>query len=145
MALRKATPQFAQLLQLLPALDAFGDDGNPKVACHGDDGPDDGQVAGIRAQVAHKAAVDLDRIHRPVLQVRQTGVPGAEVIDADVDAEVAKLGDGVFVELPVAAFAALENGTLGELDVQELGLEAVLLRQLHDGAGQVRTLQLRGG
>src|SRR5690606_1122773 len=61
-SLRLVAAHVAQQLQLLPALDAFGHDLDVQVACHGDDGADDGMVGEVGDDVAHETAVDLDPV-----------------------------------------------------------------------------------
>src|SRR5256884_2023246 len=60
--------ELAQLLELLPALDAFGHHLDVQVPGHGDDGTHDGEIALVRHQVTHETAVDLERIHPPALR-----------------------------------------------------------------------------
>src|SRR5207249_5843343 len=68
--LRVGAAELAQLLELLPALDALGHYLDVEVLRHGDDGAHDREVREVRHQVAHEAAVDLERIHAPALEVR---------------------------------------------------------------------------
>jgi hypothetical protein len=43
---------------------------------------------GIRAEFAHEALVDLERVDRQRLQVRQHAVARAEVVDGDLHADL---------------------------------------------------------
>src|SRR6185437_14407900 len=95
--------ELAQLLQLLPSLDALCHYLDIEMPRHGDDGFDDRQVAHVRDEVTHEAAIDLEVVHPPLLEVREARVAGAEVIDGDADAEVPQPRNGVLGGLAVAA------------------------------------------
>ena len=69
--LREAATHVAQDFELLPGLDAFGDHLDVEAARHGDDGADDGVIRRVGGDVAHEAAVDLQRVDAPALEVRQ--------------------------------------------------------------------------
>src|SRR5688572_145364 len=69
--LRKRTTHAAQDFELLPALDAFGDDLDVEAAGHGDHGTDDGVIGGVGDDVTDELAVDLERVDAPALEVRQ--------------------------------------------------------------------------
>src|SRR6185437_4094095 len=129
-------------LQLLPTLDSFGNHLDMQMARHGDDGTDNRKIAHVRDQIAHEAAVDLQVVHAPTLQIRQARVPGAEVVDGDADSELTQPCNRFLVGLARAPFTALEDRTLGKLELQELRIHVVRLRQHGDGGRQVRTLQL---
>src|SRR5215469_14524244 len=76
--------ELAHLLELLPALDPFGNHLDVQMARHGDDGAHDREVTEVSHQVAHEAAVDLERVHQPALEVREARIAGTEVIDGNV-------------------------------------------------------------
>src|SRR4029077_1744133 len=78
--------ELAQLLELLPAFDAFRNHLDVQVPCHVYDGAHDGEIAQVRHQVTHETTVDLERIPPPALQVREARVSNAEIIDGDAHA-----------------------------------------------------------
>src|SRR4029077_9471343 len=100
--LRITAAELAQLLELLPTLDAFRNHLDVQMPGHGDDGADDGEIAHVRHQVTHETAVDLERIHAPALQVREARVADAEIIDGDAHAELAQARYDVLARLAVA-------------------------------------------
>src|SRR5256885_298105 len=75
-------------LQLLLRLDAFGDDLEPELAAHRDDGRADRGVIRVPPEIRHERAVDLERLDREMLEVRERGVAGAEIVDRDVYTEL---------------------------------------------------------
>src|SRR5438094_7598300 len=113
--LRVGAAELAQLLELLPALDALGHHMDVKVLRHGDDGADDREVREVRHQVAYEAAVDLERIHAPALEVREARVADAEVIDGDAHPELAQRRHRVLARISTGRLAPLEHRALGEL------------------------------
>jgi hypothetical protein len=52
----------------------------------GDDGVHDGHAIGA-GHVGHKALIDLERVDREALEIAEGGVPGAEVIDGELQPE----------------------------------------------------------
>src|SRR6516165_7117840 len=97
--------ELAQLLELLPALDPFGNHLDVQMARHGDDGAHDREVAEVGHQVAHEAAIDLERVHPPALEVREARVAGAEVVDGNVHTELAQLRHRILTRLARARLA----------------------------------------
>src|SRR6516165_5420271 len=91
--------ELAQLLELLPALDPFGNHLDVQMARHGDDGAHDREVAEVGHQVAHEAAIDLERVHPPALEVREARIAGAEVVDGNVHTELAQLRHRILTRL----------------------------------------------
>ena len=70
-----------QEIELLARLHAFGDHLEPEALPHVDDGSHERRVVGIHRQIANERLVDLERADRKLLQGRQRGVSGAEVVD----------------------------------------------------------------
>ena len=58
---------------------------------HRDDGANDGFVVRVDADIANEGRVDLDRVHRQLLQVGKRRVAGAEIIDRQAQAHIAEL------------------------------------------------------
>ena len=54
-----------------------------------DDRPDDRQVVGVVPEVADEAPVDFEHVDGQRLELGERAVPGAEVVDGDLDADVA--------------------------------------------------------
>src|SRR5215470_6800323 len=93
--LRISAAKLTKFLELLPALDAFGDHLDVQMARHGDDGTHDGEVAQVGHQVAHEGAVDLEGVDAPALQVGEARVPGAEIVNGNVYTELAQPRDRI--------------------------------------------------
>ena len=56
---------------------------------------DDRPAREVEAHVADEGLVDLHRVDRQLLQVRERGVAGTEVIDRQRDAHVAQPGEAL--------------------------------------------------
>ncbi len=68
-------------------------------------------VLGILREVSHERAVDLDGIDAQRLQMPQRGEAGAEIVERDAAAEIAKRADEAHGFLDV-----IERRGLGDLD-----------------------------
>ena len=64
---------------------------SPEAAREADDRLGDGRVLRVGLEVGDERDVDLQRVDREMLQVRQRRVAGAEVVDRDREALVAQL------------------------------------------------------
>src|SRR3569832_1181321 len=126
--------QLTDLVELLPTLNTLGHHLNIEIAGHRNNCADNGKVARVRDQVANEAAVDLEVVHAPALQIGQARVAGPEVINGNPDTQLAQLGHGVLVGLTAAAFAPLTHGALGALTLQRGGPGAVLAGARDDGS-----------
>lgn len=75
-------------------LDAFGHHPQMQAAAHGDDGVDQHRRAAgtvdvdVDVDVAHKGRGDFERVDRKPPQIAQAGMPGAEIIQCDLHAQV---------------------------------------------------------
>ncbi len=98
--------------------------------CH--DGPYDRRVVGIGGQATDKRAVDLQLIDREALQVAETGVAGAEVIDGDLHAERLQ-----FVQHGDVLFGIVHGEALGQLHLQALSRQAGVGQCLGNGLHDV--------
>ena len=63
------TAQFSKYLKLPACLDAFGNDLESHVMCHGDDRTDNGGIISVASDVANKGAVNLDGVDGKALEV----------------------------------------------------------------------------
>ena len=110
----------AQPFELLVRLDALGQGHQPEGAAELDERVDQGGGVGRPAHVRHEGPVDLQNVHRELPQIGQRRVPGAEVVDGDLDAQLlqevepAHRGDGVPHE-----------GGLGDFEDEHGGVETV--------------------
>ena len=80
---------------------------------------------GFVGEAVDEAAVDLERVDRESLEVGERRVPGAEVVDGQVQAEAAQLAQRDSGGLDVA-----HQGRLGDLQPQRVGSEATLGQRL---------------
>ena len=90
--------------------------------------------------VADERLVDLDRIHRQLLQVAQAGVAGAEVVDEQLDAEPLEAHQRV--QRPGRI---LHQRALGELELDPRRPRAPGGEQPLDPIEQLRVAQIVGG
>src|SRR5271154_4050132 len=79
--LSHGTTEPLQNLGLLISFDALGDYLDLQVPRNGNDRAHDREIARVGDEVAHEAAVDLERVHAPVLEITQTRISGSEVVD----------------------------------------------------------------
>src|SRR5205823_4311641 len=112
-ALGGVAAELAEPFRLLFGFDAFGDDGELERLGQFDDGPDDGRFDGVAGDVVDEDLVDLQDVDREATQVAERRVPGAEVVDGQLDTEL--------LELPQAGGdqrAVVEEDALGQLEDQ---------------------------
>ena len=109
----------AQRRELLGRLDSLGDDEQLERVREVDHGRDHGVVAAV-AEPAHERPVDLEERQVEALQVGQRRVAGAEVVEADLDAE---LGDAA--QRLDDDRARREQGSFGDLHADRRTLDAV--------------------
>jgi hypothetical protein len=74
--------------QLLGALDAFGDRIEAEAATETERGPHDRRRARIVLERGDERAVELDLVEGEAAQIAEAGVPDAEIVDLDLDAEL---------------------------------------------------------
>ena len=80
-------------------LDALGDNTQAEVSRQRQRRSADRRIVLVRLDVTHEGAIQLERVDRQHLQVRQRGITGAEIVDGQFDAAVAQgaqLADGAF-------------------------------------------------
>src|SRR4051812_28238076 len=80
-ALRDVTADLNQPVTRVHRLHALRDDGQPQAMRETDDGTDDRVVVLVVGHVEHEGLVNLDLVHRQLLEVRQRRVTDAEVVD----------------------------------------------------------------
>src|SRR5829696_1982589 len=93
-ALTAVAAHRAEARQLQWRLQALGDDGDAERVPEVDDRLDDRRVLGVEAEPGDEAAIDLDRLDREPLEVRERRIPGAEVVDGQVKSEAAQVAQG---------------------------------------------------
>ncbi len=81
-----------------------------------DHGLDDRRILGVEAEAADEGPVDLDLLDGEPLQICERGVPSAEVVDGQVEAEVAQTAQGHRGQLGIG-----HEGGLGDLQPQGAG------------------------
>ncbi len=113
LALRLVAAGLAQERELLHGLDAFGDHLHAEAVAHLDDGAHQRRVVAVGGGVAHEGLVDLQRADRELLQRRQRGIAGAEVVDGQVQAHGRQL-----VEHADGALGIGHQGGFGDLEFQ---------------------------
>ena len=127
-------------VELRLGADAFGDDAQPQAARQRDDRLGDRGVAGIGLEVGDERDVDLERVDREVLQVRQARVAGAEIVDRHRKALLAQLlqhlADGVEI---------VQQARLGDLELDPRRLAARVAHDLGDALRQIVAIELPSG
>ena len=119
-------------------LDALGDDRQPERPGQRDDRL--GHRATAVGQLGDERAVDLQLVHREVLQVGERGVPDAEVVDRDAHADRAQAQQ----RLP-ARSRVRHHRRLRDLQAQRGRGQAVPGEGVGHGAEQAGVAQLQGG
>ena len=95
--------------------------------------------SGLRRQILHEGAVDLDLVERERAQVAQRRVAGAEIVHGDAHAEFPQPMQGL-QRLGVL----LQQHALGDLHLQPLGRQARSRQRRDDRLDQPVALELRG-
>ncbi len=119
-------------------LDALGDDPQAQVVTQVDGAADDGHVAGL-GELLDEPLVDLELVDGQPLQVAQRGVPGAEVVDRDLDAEHVQPAEDARALRGVG-----HQPALGDLEHEPLRRDRVAGEVAGDDLGQVVVADLAG-
>src|ERR1022692_490086 len=90
-ALCVVAAQLAQRALNARGLDSFGSDAQAEVAAELDDRSDEHCIVMVGLHAPHERAIDLDLIDWQLLQLRQRGEAGAEVVNRDRHAHRAQL------------------------------------------------------
>ena len=133
--------QIQHQLGLALGLDALGHGRHAQRARNADGGLDQHPVVLHRLRMSDEAAVDLDRVHRQLVQTGQRGVTGAEVVQRQLHAQVLEVAQG-----QLHGFV-LRRQALGHLQLQALGSHAAVLQQIgqlvhHAGAPELGPRQV---
>src|SRR5262249_16072156 len=107
-------------------------DGEAKLFAQPDRRADDGSVAGIREQVPHERPVDLENIERKFLEVAETGIAGAEIIEHDAAAKPLNPPEGV--EQPLIVW---QKYVLGDLKLEERRRETGDIKHIRHRLGEI--------
>ena len=83
--------KFTKSIKLLWGFDPFGDGAKAQVGGEFDDRGDDLLVLDIGAEAGDEGAVDFDEGQGEAAEVGERGVAGAEVVEADLHAQVSDL------------------------------------------------------
>src|SRR6516162_8848119 len=120
-------------------LDPFSDHLQAEGVGESDDRADNGQVAGVGAQVTDESGVDLEHVDREGLQMRQHRIAGAEVVDGDLDPDLLQLPQGF-----ASGFDVVYHGTLGDLQTDRSAVDAELLDGVGNAINETTRDQLDG-
>ena len=118
---------------------SFGDGPQAEGVGEADDGPDDGQVVGVVSEVADEAAVDFQDVDGQRFELGEGAVPGAEVVDRDLDPEGAEPVQGGQRLLGVP-----DECLLGDLQGQVPAVQTGVAQGAADGVDEVGGDQFRG-
>src|SRR3984885_10700738 len=111
----------AQEFELLARLDSLGDDLEIEALAHVDDGADDGRVVRVHGDVANEGLIDFQSADRELLQGRQRGIPGAEIVDGQIQTHGVQL-----VEKTDGALGVRHQGGFGDFQLETGGRNLVL-------------------
>ena len=112
---------------MLLRLDALGDHFEPEAAPERDDRAHDRGIVGVLGHVAHEALVDLDALHRELLDVAERGIAGAKIVDRDRNAEAVELAQIVCDRVYV-----LHHDIFGQFQLEAARIEAGLRKDARD-------------
>src|SRR5690349_21665176 len=93
-ALADLAAELQEELALRLVLDPFGDHLHAERACEREDRAHDcagTRIARRARELGDERAVDLERLQRELMQIRERGVAGAEIVERDRDARAAEL------------------------------------------------------
>src|SRR5712675_1865774 len=82
-ALAVVAPQFLEQRMLLGGLDALGDDPEAEASRQGDGRINDRHVVAAVAYTANKRSVQFQRVHGKALEIVESRIPGAEIVDGE--------------------------------------------------------------
>ena len=85
--------QLAQASGLPMRLHPLGRDLKLQALSKADNRRDDRFIIGVLLKIPHEAPVDLDMIHRKLLEMGQGCISGTEIIQCDLDSMLPELGE----------------------------------------------------
>src|SRR5690554_1307654 len=124
--------------ELFAVLHALGHHRHAQLAGGGDDAAADGGVLAVGDDIVDEVAVDLDAIHRQILEIAEAGIAGTEVVDAGGDAHPLEGVQGLDGGVAVA-----HEDALGELELQAAGGQGSALEDIPQGGEESRTVELQ--
>ncbi len=123
---------------LLLGLDAFCRRRHAQALGEGDDGADDRhRFLHAARRALHEAAVDLDRRKARARQIAEAGIAGAEIVQAQPDAERQQLFQNLRRAEPF-----VQEHAFGDLQLQPFGGQARIGERGGDDGDELRVLQL---
>src|SRR4029079_16422694 len=114
---------FAQERLLLGRLDAFGDDRQAQGLTHRDDRLGNRAIFRVARDLADEGAVDLQRVDREALQMRERRVARAEIVDREPDTERLDRAQNLH-----GALGVVHDHAFRDLDLEQ--------RRIHSGLAQ---------
>ncbi len=124
-------------------LDAFGDDLHAERSGQREDRAHDRIRAAAAArgnQLGDERAVDLERLQRKLMQVRQRRVARAEIVERDRDAGGAKL-----LQRALDQRRIVEQHVLGHLDADALRRHVVRREEIEQASGEIGRMEMAAG
>ncbi|MNO98585.1 hypothetical protein D3C76_903330 [compost metagenome] len=104
-----------------------------------DDGADDLRRAVVAGHAGDEGLVDLQRVHRQLLQVGQGGIARAEVVDGQVGIELLQRGEGLH-----RGHRVFHERALGQLELDPVGFGAPGGEGALDAFQEPRVAQVMG-
>ena len=92
-------------------LHPLGDHLESQGVAHRNDGGHDGRIAAVR-YAGQKSPVDLQSVHRQLLQISKRRIADPEIVDRHADSACAQLSKDLDAPLQIA-----QRGPLGNLDL----------------------------
>jgi len=129
-----------QAVPLVPRLDALGDDRESEAVPQVDGRADDRRSRRVgRRQLADEGLVDLHLFERQPVEVRERGVPAAEVVEREPHADGPELVQRLHRALRLA-----EQDALGDLEAQRRRRHVVLQQERTHDVREQRVEQVTG-
>ncbi len=129
-----------QELQLEQRLDALGHRDHAEILGDADDAEQDGRAAGRRFHIGEEAHIQLQDVHRDVLQHVQRGIPAAEIVHHDLESRASQLVGRLDELIGVVHVSGLRN-----LQPQQGRRQLVFFQQRQQFVGQIRLEQIDAG
>ena len=109
-------------VELFLGFHTFRDHCHAKSVRETHDGVNNGVAGRIVIEVGDEASINLDDVDRESLEVTQRAVPGSEIVEGELDAEILEV-----VQHEQGPFAVLDEDALGDFqDQQTPGWSSVL-------------------
>ena len=137
MALKLIAMVAPQIAALGLGFDAFGDHAQPQVVADGDHRAHQHGIGAIAGDVGDKGLVDLEFVERKMLQIAETGITGAEIVQTEMHAQPFER-----LHLLHGTIGIVHEGAFGEFQFQHGRIDAGFDDRVLHGVDKIRALHL---